>query len=408
MSIKAKVYTFVNRIVTFIEDKSKHIIRYDIDNLLPQRIIRQVSESGTATACIDILNQYIFAEGLVNEELGKTKVNDTQTFNEVIAELTTYASLFHGIALHIQRDASGTPIKIKCLPFENIRVGDNGNYIYNPTYSLEIKFDISKDIEYLKYMGAEINNEQLIKLANSKNKEGKVKGEILYSFYKKPGQYTYPIPSFFSAISDIDADAENSKFELESTNNAFLAGGFLTVVGDINDKIEDEFGKTEMDYYNDTLESFTGNNKDRQGETGRNKLLLLSAKTKEEIPIYQPMNSDGVFNAIELSSKRVSEKVSRAFGVPPFLIGLGGNVGFATNIISDNITLFNNRVRPFQNLISSTLSKVFIGKDFTMTQNNPIKYIDPKLLDTLTEDELRALIGYKPKEIKNVIPSINN
>ena len=60
-----------------------------------------------------------------------------------------------------------------------------------------------------------------------------------------------------------------------------------------------------------------------------------------------------------------------------------------------------------QNLISHSLRMVFPDKDFTLTQNNPIKYIEPKLLETLTEDELRALIGYKPKEI-NVIQPANN
>ena len=57
MSVKAKIYTFFNRIVTITENKAKGIINYDSDNLLPQRIARQVAESGTATACIEILNQ---------------------------------------------------------------------------------------------------------------------------------------------------------------------------------------------------------------------------------------------------------------------------------------------------------------------------------------------------------------
>lgn len=164
---------------------------------------------------------------------------------------------------------------------------------------------------------------------------------------------------------------------------------------------------TEMDHYDNICESFTGNSKDNKGETGRNKLMLLFAKTKEEIPIYQSVNTGEVFNAVEQSTPRVAKKVARAFGVPDFLVNLGGSVGFASNIIADNITLLNNRVKPIQNLISHSLRMVFPDKDFTLTQNNPIKYIEPKLLETLTEDELRALIGYKPKEI-NVIQPANN
>lgn len=400
MSVKAKIYTFFNRIVTITENKSKGIINYDSDNLLPQRIARQVSESGTATACIEVLNQYIFADGLVDENVAIEKANDEQTFNQLISSSVPYVSMYQCVALHVQRDGTGTPIKAKALPFGKIRVADNGNYIYNPTYSLDCKFDQKQDVEYPRYKGAKITPEDLKLILNYKNKEGKPVGEILYYFKQKPEQYTYVIPSYYSAISDIDADAEQSKYELESVNNAFMPGGILTVVGDIDDKTEDENNMTEMDYYEQVCTSFTGNDKDAKGETGRNKLLLLSAKTKEEVPTYQAINNDGIFNAIEQSSARVAKKVARAFGVPDFLIGLGGSVGFSTNIISDNITLFNNRVKPLQNLIKEALSLVFPDKDFTLTQLIPVKYIAPEIYAKLTDAELRDLAGYKTEENK--------
>jgi len=399
-TFRAKVYSFFNRIVTITENKSKGIINYDTDNLLPQRIARQIAESGTATACIEVLNQYIYADGLVDEVLAKEKANDEQTFNQLISSAAPYVSMYQCIALHVQRDGTGTPIKARALPFGKIRVADNGNYIYNPTYSLDCKFDQKQDVEYPKYKGVKITPEDLKSILSYKNNEGKPVGEILYFFRKKPEQYTYPIPSYYSAISDIDADAEQSKFELESVNNAFLPGGFLTIVGDIDDKTEDENGMTEMDHYDNICESFTGNAKDNKGETGRNKLMLLFAKTKEEIPIYQSVNTGEVFNAVEQSTPRVAKKVARAFGVPDFLIGLGGSVGFSTNIISDNITLFNNRVNPLQNLIKEALSLVFPDKDFTLTQLIPVKYIAPEIYAKLTDAELRELAGYKTEENK--------
>lgn len=399
-TFKAKVYSFFNRIVTNTENKSKGIINYDSDNLLPQNIARQIGESGTASACIDVLNQYTYAEGLVDEALGKELANDNQTYNQVISDLVPYVSMYQCVALHVQRDGTGTPIKVTPLPFGKIRVADNGNYIYNPTYSLDCKFNQKQDVEYPKYKGVKIDSTQLKEIISFKNKEGKPVGEILYHFRRKPEQYTYPIPSFYSAISDIDADAEQSKFELEAVNNAFLPGGFLTIVGDIDDKTEDENGKTEADHYDDICESFTGNSKDAKGETGRNKLMLLFAKTKDELPVYQSINTGEVFNAVEQSSPRVAKKVARAFGVPDFLVNLGGSVGFSTNVISDNIVLFNNRVRPNQTLITEALTLVFPDKDFNLTQLMPVKYIAPEIYAKLTDSELRELAGYKTEENK--------
>ena len=90
--------------------------------------------------------------------------------------------------------------------------------------------------------------------------------------------------------------------------------------------------------------------------------------------------------------------MARAFGVPTFIIGLGGNVGFATNIVADNITLFNNRINKIQINTVSPLKMCFPDKDFTMTQLTPIKNIDPNLLEVLTPNEKRELLGYKPLE----------
>jgi len=408
MSLKSKLYTFVNRVVTIKSDINYgEIIKYDTDNKFPQNLVNQIRESGTATSCVEALNQYTFAEGLVDKELGNTLVNDTQTFNDLIEDIIQQLVVFEGDTLHISRDSSGNPISIKVIPFENTRKLEGECLVYNHT--LSSRYDSSKDCKYPPFKGAKINQNDLSEILQFKNKEGEPVGEILYFFKRKPLQYIYPIPSYYSSISDIDTDAENSKYELESVTNSFLPSGIFTIVGEVDDESKDEHGKTEWDDYNDTLEAFTGNKKDIKGETGRQKLAVFHAKTKEEIPTYQQINNEGILTAIDLSTIRVANKVTRAFGVPPFIIGLGGNVGFATNIISDNITLFNNRITKIQKLVSTQLNMIFPDKDFTMTQLTPIKYLDPSILAVLTPDEKRELAGYKPLNINtNVLPTVNN
>jgi hypothetical protein len=120
------------------------------------------------------------------------------------------------------------------------------------------------------------------------------------------------------------------------------------------------------------------------------------------------LSNEGILNAIENSTKRVAEKVARAFGVPPFLVGLGGNVGFSTNIIADNIELFNNRVRVLQELITDAFEQCFPQFDFELTQLKPIKYIDSEILKDLTIDERRQIAGYEPLNQNNGIQTTNN
>lgn len=397
MTAKSKIHQFINRIVSIGVDKSKGIIKYDSDNLLPQKIIRQIGESGTATACIDKLNQYVFADGLVDQELGKQKVNDKQTFNQLISESVPYSTLFQAVAYHIQRFPNGKVAKMTSIPFEKIRATIEGNYIYNPTYGYDVKFDISKDVEYPKFRGPEISQ---IELKGHIQKYGVSVGEILYFFKKKPGQYVYPIPSFYSAISDIDADAENSKYELETTNNSFLSSGILNILGDFDDITKNERGLTEWDEYNEEISKFTGETKNASGETGRQKLLVLNAPTKELAPVYQPLSNDTIFTAIELSTKRVARKVARAFGVPDFLVGLGESVGFSTNIISDQITLFNNSIKITQEINMEPFRMCFPEFEFELTQNYPIKFIPTEVFAQLTPAEIRAIGGYTTEETK--------
>lgn len=360
---KAKSLTYKNRVVKIVEDNSSDIIKYGADNAFPQKLIKQLDESGTATSCIDILTQYIYANGLANEVLGNTMINETQTFNELISESSTYVAPFHAICFYVMRGIDGKVKALKVVPFEQVRKSKEGTFIINPTFG--DKYNQKKDKEYPAFYGAEISPEQL---AQHIADWGEDKGEILYYFRKKPMKNIYPIPTYYSGIEDINSDTELSKYELETITNSFLPSGILNIVGNYDNTTKDEHGRTEQDYMDMALEAFTGNVKDSTGASGRQKLLILQAKTKEELAVYQPISNEGVLNASDLATKRIAEKVARLFGVPPFLIGLGGNVGFATNIIADNIKLFNNRVLLLQNIITDALETCFPNGDFRITQ----------------------------------------
>lgn len=397
----SKLYTFVNRVVRIFDTKdySDEVIKYDVDNKFPQNLIAQLSESGTATSCMEALNQYSYADGFVDDITAKFKVNKDQDANELLEDTLQQANYFTGISWHIKRDGEGKIVSVKAIDFENCRK-TKSCIIYNPT--IGCGFDKSKDVKYSNFKGANPTPEQLSEIAAFKNDKEEMLGEILYYHKKKPGQPIYPIPPYYANISDINADAENSKFELETVCNSFLPSGILNVIGDVDDKEKDGNGKTELNYLEETAEAFTGNVKDGRGETGRQKMAVFFSKTKDEAYIFTPVSNAGQFDAIDKSSDRVSKKVARAFGVPDFLIGQGGSVGFATDVIADNITLFNNRITKVQKLATTPFKMCWPELNLEVTQLNPIKNIPSEVLATLTEDELRELAGYKPKP-KNVV-----
>ena len=54
---KPRTLTYKNRVVKIYKDNNTDLIKYGADNAFPQKLIQQLDESGTATACIDILTQ---------------------------------------------------------------------------------------------------------------------------------------------------------------------------------------------------------------------------------------------------------------------------------------------------------------------------------------------------------------
>ena len=396
MKVK-KVLSFLNRLVNIKESKSTHIYNYDLDNKFPQTLIKILDESPTGTACVERKAEYIYAKGFIDDTAGSLKVNPFQTANDLLNEIKYQASTFECIAVHVSRKADGSVGMIKQVPFELLRKNSNGDIIFNPTFG-ESKYNAELDVRYSKFLGTKITTDTLNFLM-----EEYPNGEIIYHFRKKPAKHIYPIPAYYSSVESIMADAEFGKYKLESVNNSFLPSGILTLVGDVDDNNKDDSGMTEWDYIESQLEAFTGNVKDPSGNTGRQKLMVLHAKSKEELPTYTTLNNADILNSANESRKDTASTICSAMGVPPFLIGLDGTIGFASNIIADNIELFNNSINDLKNLCEDIFKVCFPQYDWSISSLSPIKYIPDSILNDLTADERRALVGYPAKELN--VPS---
>lgn len=389
---KSKVYQFVNLYVPqLIENKSKDLLLYDKDNLFPNNLIRTLAESGTATSCVNKVDQFIQADGFLEESTSTFKVNPTQTGDELLSLIAPCVATFQAFALYIKRTADGNFFSSEYIEFEKLRKRISGDFIFNKNLGTS-EYKESEDVIYPCFKKRDLTKEELaIQIKNYGNV-----GEIIYVYRKKVGQYTYPIPSYYSGVEDIKTDAELSKFEYETAINSFLPSSILTFIGEIDDKVKDDKGKTDQDYVDDTLKEFTGAVKNSKGQSGRAKMAVLSARTKEEVPVLQTFDMKSIMDAANGATDRIARKVARLFEVPPFLIGLESATGFNTKILVDQIDIFNKTVNSWQRLISSTLKMLYPTLDWTITTFNPISYIPPEVFAKLTDDEIRAIAGYQP------------
>lgn len=389
---RSAVYNFVNLFVPqTIENKSKDTLLYGTNNHFPNDLIRTLSESGTATSCVNKVDQFIQADGFMDEASAELKVNENETADQLLSLISSCVANFQAFSLYIRRTADGKIASVEYTDFEKLRKRISGGFIFNKNFGSSI-YKESEDKKYPEFKKAVLTKEEL---AEQIALYGPV-GEVMYVYRKKVGQYNYPIPSYYSGIEDVKTDAELSKFEYEVCVNSFLPSSILTIIGEVDNQVKDDRGKTDQDHLDETLKAFTGDVKGKDGRSGRAKLAVLSAATKEEVPVLQSFDIKAIMNATNLATERIARKVSRLFDVPPFLVGIESATGFNTKILVDQIDLFNKTVNSWQRMIASAFDVLFPGRDWTITTFNPISYIPPEVFSKLTDDEIRAIAGYQP------------
>lgn len=382
---------FKNRYEPTIENKQKGIYDYGRKNNLPNRLLEWVLDSGTAKLAQAKRATYIAADGFQEDEAAKFMVNDKQTADDLLGELAGYMSYFKGAALWVKRDGNGVIKSVSVLPLQDIRKKLDGNYTYNPTLSAK-KFEKDKDKTIHRFLGAQPLTEMQLQGVGAN-------GELLYIYKPTADNKHYPIPDYYAAIEDVRTSSELQKFDLETVYNAFITSAILTIFGDYDNQTEDDRGMTAQDYLDEQLKQFTGDGKDGDGVSGRNKLLVMTARTPDEAPKLQPFDSKVILEASNTKRDIIDRAVCRAFGVNPALVGFAdaailGNQQALANA-SDELS---KNVWAEQAMISAAFKALFPEMDWTITSFRPIQYIPTELLKDLTASERRALIGYPELE----------
>ncbi len=218
--------------------------------------------------------------------------------------------------------------------------------------------------------------------------------------------YHYPIPDWFAGEFDVRTGAELMALDFEMVRNAFMPSSILTLVGDMNDETEDESGYTYADEVRNLLRKFTGQEKDDNGLSGRQKLLLLHAANKEQLPDLQTLDIDAVISGSIDKRDANGRDVARLWDVHPVLLGYSdaailGN----TQAISNASIELTNSVESDQQLIEGTFKRLFPQvASWQITKFTPVKYIPDSILKDLTQTERRELVGKQPLEPAEVMP----
>ena len=252
----------------------------EIDNL-PNAIIATVDNSGTATACINRLEQFIKADGFIMEGMDDVKANKNQTLAGLVDDLKTNVAYLNGIALRLVFDNSGNIKKIYCIPVSTLRRKRDG-FEYNPLMGEVGKFE--RDTRFFPEFDPErLPSERNAIIAEQIERHKEQLGEILYVFKKGLGRYynIYPIPKYYASIEDLVSDGKISRLDLRNISQGFRTPVVIST-GPIDDQNKDDQGRTNQDYFDEALESFTGED--------ASPILHLKGSTEEFKPTITTIN----------------------------------------------------------------------------------------------------------------------
>lgn len=375
-----------NRVAVITHNKTQKRYDYGVNNLLPNELLKGIESSVTATACRFRKSEFIEGNGLADTTIASLKINPTQTADGLVMECADVAGIFDGLAITVKYNVMGEPAHVYAMPFECVRKMDDGNFYYNPDLA-KGKDEKKNRVVYHPYNPAESPIDRLARMNAQIAEHGEQIGDILYVYGKRAGQKDYPVPSAWAGMEEIEADAALGRLDWRNVKKGFRPDVILTTVGRIDDETEDEFGKTERDYFNDAMMKFTGEN--------AAPIFHNEVDNADQKPQVDTFDQEKLLNSTTEAADRIGRRVCRAMQVPDVLISGFAKQGQLGNVqeMINTLAMFQQTIGRTQRMITRALEAVFPTLDWTIEPLTLINEIPDYVLEVMTAEEKRALGG---------------
>lgn len=381
----------LNKLVRVRLNKSDDTYEWGEGGKLPAELIELVYGSPTGIQAMQKRASFLYGEGFADEKAAMKEVSKGVTGNQLLQDLANYRAFYYGYCLQVFNEVIGAQLtpnisSVKHMAIDRVvKKKDGGFFVYNVRVG---------DPEWKKTDREEF--EAYHPLTENIAINSVQQGRLLYVFDRKPGAEYYPIPPYYSADASLKADGEYEKVDFEQVYNGFAPNAIIQGPAlDNTTKIDLGDGRTttEQQIVESQIQSLYGNE-------NRGGVLLLNTKqvggreVQWKVDLLSPLDAN---TALPERIDSCANRVARALGVPPVLIGLTSSGGIGdTKQIVDEITLFNFSLRKEQEQIESTMKSLFPDFDWKIKPASPLSYIPEEVLAKLTDNEIRELGGYPP------------
>lgn len=278
-------------------------VRYDVDNMFPQRLLQVVDESPMQSAILNNRINYIIGAGFSTVEDNIFTPNMQESWIDLFEKCVRDYVYLGAFAIQCILNESGNRFSFYHVPVDQVRLG---------------KYTDKNMIEkaYLCSDWRKTNRDRIVEIKMWGSEQPK-KGERYLMYFKpyKAGEYYYATPYYFSGINYILADGALSKYYNNYIRNNFSANLSLAYPTE-----PDEEKKAEL--YKNLQASFGGS------ENAGNILLLFGENgVLPTIQSIESVNAD-LYNSVVDTVKLALVSANRL--TSPVLAGISTSTGFSS------------------------------------------------------------------------------
>lgn len=380
-----------------VENTRNEWVAFGVDNNYPKYLIDLYQHSALHSAILkskvnDIVGNGLSYEGDtdINTDKFLSQPNPYETFDDILRKLSYDLVIFGGYAINVIWSKDRKSIsEIYHLDYSNVRSG---------------KMNDKKIVEDY-YYSEDWTNRRVIPLriaAFNQNNAKEEPSQLIYYKSYSPGMKYYSLPSYIGALNAIETDVEISNFHLAHIKNGMTPNVIINFVNGIPN--EEERKKIERQVRDKYV-----------GTDNAGKFIITFSDDKDKAPIVETLSaSDLDKQFLQLQDTVLQNILSGHSIVSPLLVGIPTAVGLGgTEIVQDSWQLYNNRViNPFKSEILTNINKIMSVnglRNLIILTSSPVEfsYSEQTLLQILTQDEMRARIGYDPLNT-NQSETINN
>ena len=361
-------------------------VNWGEDNRFPDTLIEYQRRSSLHNAIVRSKVNDICGDGFTYE--GKTDkktdafiqmANKYESLDEIKKKVAYDLVLFGGYSLNIIWSRDGKYIsEIYHIPFNYIRTG-----LMNERKQIDNYYYCENWKAY--------RNEYKVIPAFNKELALQQPSQLLYYKSYTPGSIYYPVPSYFGAAASIETDIEIANFHLSHIKNGMMPSMMINFPNGFPTK--------------DEMKTIERQIKDKYvGTDNAGKFIITFSDGKDLAPTVETLSPAQLDKQFIQLQEQVLQNILSGHGVvSPLLVGIPTSVGLGgTEIIQDSWQLYHNRViNPYKDEILSTINKIMNingMKQLTINTSSPVSFnfSEAILLQILTQDEMREMIGYDP------------